>query len=68
MKNKNELSELSSIVDNLLNKVEKLKEGYNILMEHWDSFPEDEKPKNRQKAEEVRVIIWEQRITTSKNI
>ena len=45
MKNKNELNELSSIVDNLLDKVEKLKEGYNILMEHWDSFPEDEKPK-----------------------
>lgn len=39
--------------DELLDMVDKYKEGYNILMEYWDSLPDEEKPKIHKKLEKI---------------
>jgi hypothetical protein len=53
MKKEDVLKDLFDTVDKLLNKVDRLRKGYDILIEHWDSFPDEEKPKIDKKLRKL---------------
>ena len=42
-----------ALINNKNEKLDVYKEGYNILMEYWDSLPDEEKPKIDRKLRDL---------------